>query len=983
MSEITSPGLDQAFQPECPWDVFDTQWYTATYLRQPGAGRLSDAAVHYAEKGAAAGCSPNPYFDESFYLERYPEIRAAVAAGRFASGFQHYREFGFATHDPHWLFSEAFYRARRPDLTSEVLATFDLRNGYHHFIVAGQAEAISGSVFFDRDAIETSQWDSLQPFSAFLAGRLTAGAKLSWYFDASWYLAIYEEVEPQIASGLYQSALHHFLTNPEPARFNPSPDFDEIFYRTQYPDVAQKIREGTLRCGALHFLEFGRFEDRRPSPWFDPAHYLQHQVVVADIKARLALTGYDHYVRHGRALGLSTLPPPHLNAVTEAEGKTIFARQARIAASQRFAIPDLAGGAQPDISVIIAAYNQFDMTMQTLLSLSASTGIRYEVILIDNASTDEVRRIEAHVTGLRVLHNSENLGFLHAANQGLGLASGRHVLLLNNDVTLNHTALSLACARLDAAPDIGAVGGKVLRTHGLLQEAGSFVFSNGSCFGYGRDGDPAAPEYNFVRDVDFCSGVFLMVRGTLMRELGGLDPAYAPAYCEEVDLCARMWQAGYRVVYDPGVVINHLEFGSSRNPDAPRALMRRNRDILVERQRVWLSGKTLPDLALALHARSVQRRTRVLFIEDTVPYNHIGSGFPRAASIVQSLVDLGCDVTVFPMNAMLDPPVDLRQGFAETVEVLWDRDLSSAPALFAERETFYDVVWLSRAHNFHRLASVLAGRWGPLRHAHVILDTEALGANREAAKAMLAGTPFDADRALRLEMKFASFARDVIAVNQAEADQLSAMGLQRVHVLGHGLRATPTPRLFADRCDILALGSLYSDRTPNFDGLRWFIDEVWPLIHSEQPEARLLIAGFTAPGLDVATRLHGPNIEHLGFVANTAPLFDQARVFVAPTRYAAGISQKLFDAAAHGLPAVATTLLESQLDWEKEALLAHDPADPQGFADAVLRLYRTEALWQRTRDAGLRQIETKAASAHFTGVIERIIGMTARQTMPR
>lgn len=107
------------------------------------------------------------------------------------------------------------------------------------------------------------------------------------------------------------------------------------------------------------------------------------------------------------------------------------------------------------------------------------------------------------------------------------------------------------------------MGGKLIRTNMRLQEAGSIIWRDGATYGYLREDDPNLTTANFVRDVDYCSAAFLMVRTTLLRRLGGYDPRYTPAYFEDADLCVRILKAGMRIVYDPDVVIEHLEFGSS------------------------------------------------------------------------------------------------------------------------------------------------------------------------------------------------------------------------------------------------------------------------------------------------------------------------------------------------------------------------------------------------------------------------------------
>jgi GT2 family glycosyltransferase len=936
--------------------------------------------LHYTLLGIARGQSPNPYFDESWYLSTYPDVRDVIANGAFPSGFAHYCATGYLSRNPHWLFNDHMYRARRGDLSFEELSSNGLRNGYHHYLIAGQNEGSTGSMFFDPAVLQDIAGIVDVPFTTLLTAPWLGNLKLSHYFDPDWYMAMYEDVEDAIADGLYGCALHHYLCNPTPQNYAGSPDFDEAFYGSRYPDIGEAIRAGALRNGYTHFVEHGRSEDRQPSPWFDPTVYKGDKSVAQDLRDNPTLTAFDHYLRYGRRRGLATVQAPHRRSVeqrpgTEEAGKDIFARMAHLWASSAasagiaFDTP-----ATPDISVVMCAFNHYDLTIQTLLHLSGSTGVSFEVILIDNASLDATRHIERCVKGLRLIRNTTNAGFLLATNQGIAAARGRYVLLLNNDVILPPNALLLAMKRLEGDLTVGAVGGKVVRTHGQLQEAGCMLFSNGSALGYGRDRDPYDPEFNFVRDVDYCSGVFLMLPAPVLAELGGLDVDYAPAYYEETDLCVRVWKRGLRVVYDPAVVIIHLEFGSSRNPDAPRALMRRNRDIFVAKHRDWLGAKMLPNLRAAINGRTATRRPRVLLIEDTIPYRHIGSGFVRSADVVASLVDIGCDVTVYPMNPVVPQP-DPREGFDETVELLWNHDITHAAAFLAERETYYDHVWVCRAHNLHRLTSVIgSGNWGPFTHAHVVLDTEALACNREAAFATLEGSATDIGRALRRELRQSYLVQDICCVNEMEAQQLRDAGLPRVHVLGHAMEARPTPNGFAARRDILALGSLYAADTPNFDGLRWFISEVWPLVRAALGDVRLLVAGYVADGLDAAGLLAGPGVVHLGFVEDARELYNEARVFLAPTRFAAGIPFKVHEAASMGVPVMATDLLARQLGWQAGLdIVACSAGKPAVFGGMLMALYSDEILWNTIRNEALERIKTECSCDAFTSKIGRIL----------
>lgn len=971
---------DEAKAPPCPWLDFDAEWYAARHLRRHVAGEPTDPQEHYARVGLARGYGPNPFFDEAWYRATYADARAAIRRGHFASGFAHYCAVGFATHNPHWLFDERLYLAKRPDVTSKGLQASGLRNGYHHYLIAGQNEGASGSPFFDPVLFAEATGIADQPFTALVTAPALTTLRLSPYFDPAWYQAMHPEVGHLVAEGRYQGALHHYLTNPTPAAFAGSADFDEAYYRARNKDVAADLDAGRLRTGYQHFLLAGRLEGRRPSPWFDPVFYRGLADVASALTEDPLLTPFDHYLRTGKALGLPTLPPPHLvppaqRAGTEAAGRDIFARMAHLRADLawrgglRFDRPDA-----PDVSVVIVGFNQFDLTMQTLDSLAASRGVSFEVVFVDNASTDETRRIEGHAPGMTVLRNELNEGFVYGANQGIEAARGRHVLLLNNDVLIDPHALRHARDRLDHDPGIGAVGGRIVRTHGALQEAGCIVFRDGGTMGYGRDADPFDPQYDFVREVDFCSGVFLMIPRAALDRVGLLDEEYAPAYYEEVDLCARLWQAGLRVVYDPAILVQHLEYGSSRNPDAPRALMRHNRNVFLARHGDWVAGKCVPDPAMALEGRAARRRRRVLFIEDVVPYRHLGSGFGRAADIVASLAALDCDVTVLPVNPSDLPPGRKRAGFPETVEILHDHELSRVPAFFAAREGYYDTVWLCRAHNLARLASVVGGAWGPLRHARVVLDTEALASNRLAALAELEGRAFDLGAALARELTLARIPDALVCVTAQERRQAEALGFPVVTELGHAMTARPGATPFAQRRDILALGSLHAADTPNADGLLWFITQVWPRVRAAIAGVRLLIGGYAGPGIDAAALFAAEGVEHLGFVEDPAPFYDQARVFLAPTRFSAGAPFKVLEAAAAGLPVMATAPLARQLGWEADAIASADAADPAAFAAALMALYTKQAQWKRVRAGALARIEAECDPAQFRARVGEIIG---------
>ncbi|WP_370636627.1 glycosyltransferase family 2 protein [Komagataeibacter sp. FNDCF1] len=694
------------------WAVFDPAWYCARYAPVLDMMGVDAASAHefYDTHGATLGHSPNAFFDEIWYCATYPEVADGITQGAWRSGFAHYLQVGLRTHSPHWLFDEQAYRATYPDVTLAMMDSQGYRNGYDHYLRAGDGEMRTGSCFFDPAAylalVPGSGRDAAaHPFVDYmLRGMPTVMDKaVSVYFDAEWYVQTYPGVQAEMERGEWQSALHHYLCNTTPVAFDPGPFFSESFYGAVNPDVLAAVECGELRNGYAHFLADGVFEQRKPCSMFDLAEYMRIPAVQADIAAGRARDGFGHYL-----VTRPDLRPPPPPPVTEEQARALFRHMCAVR------LPLLLGGridfssdAPPELSVIIIAHNQFAMTMSTLASLRANHHGPMQVLVVDSGSRDGVASIEQHVRGIEVLRFAGNIGFLRGCNAALARVRAPATLYLNNDVDLQFGAIANALARLGADDTTGAVGARVVRTHGMLQEAGSIIWRDGSVQGYMRDAHPAVPEAGFVRAVDFCSGVFLMVRTDVLRVLEGFDEGYAPAYFEETDLCVRIRMLGYTIMYDPAVCLVHYECGTSDSTSAAR-LIARNSALFTRTHARPLRRKLLRHDALQARARHADGGQRhILFIEDRLPLRHLGSGFTRSNDIIATLAELGYQVTVYPIFRPIEDAATLAASFPPGVEIIHDRELPDLPDFLNARAGCFDAIWIARTHNAARVASIL------------------------------------------------------------------------------------------------------------------------------------------------------------------------------------------------------------------------------------------------------------------------------------
>jgi glycosyltransferase involved in cell wall biosynthesis len=173
----------------------------------------------------------------------------------------------------------------------------------------------------------------------------------------------------------------------------------------------------------------------------------------------------------------------------------------------------------------------------------------------------------------------------------------------------------------------------------------------------------------------------------------------------------------------------------------------------------------------------------------------------------------------------------------------------------------------------------------------------------------------------------------------------------------------PSPRSFDRRLGFLFVGAIHEEASPNGDSVIWFLEEILPKIREELGDD----VPFTVAGVNKSERvrqLAGATVRLAGRVADLSELYDAARVFVAPTRFAAGIPHKVHEAAAKGVPTVATPLLAAQLGWSEGGPLLV-AGDAQEFARQCVVLYKNPQLWSRLRHAGLERIRKECSSEAF------------------
>lgn len=601
----------------------------------------------------------------------------------------------------------------------------------------------------------------------------------------------------------------------------------------------------------------------------------------------------------------------------------------------------------PLVSIIIPVYNQIEATEKCLISLfSIRYEANFEVIVVNDASNDGTLIALKKYQNLKIVSNNKNLGFVESCNNGLNHAIGKYVLFLNNDTIVLDGGVSNLLRCFDI-PKCGLAGSMLIYPDGILQEAGGVVWKDGGGLNFGRNNELTYPDYNYVREVDYCSGASIMLERSTLIDVGGFDSLFSPGYYEDTDLAFRIRKAGLKVIFQPESKIVHFE-GKSSGTDLTKGMKRYqviNKEKFVKRWQAELS-QLEQSISITNLFHNRQKKARVLLVDSFIPTPDKDSGSKDASLIIDALNQAGYEITFLPTEEILYKYKYWSSLTQRGVRVLYLRKPGDYLGWLDTCREQFNFCIISRYSNFHRCATKIRALNSGVKVFFDTVDLHFLREQREAEhehnlEKLKIIHQLEHSEIAAIESADYTYVRSV-----HEIDLLAKRAKGKVGLLPICRELYQPKQEFSKRMGLIFIGGF--KHKPNIDAIRYFTQEIWPIILESRPNATLYIAGSNSHLLlqaGVNTNLPGINL--IGYVENLHLAFEKHKVNIAPLTYGAGTKGKVISSLCSGIPCVSTSIGSEGivgLEHRKNILIADNPKD---FAECCIELIEDKDLWSK------------------------------------
>ena len=648
------------------------------------------------------------------------------------------------------------------------------------------------------------------------------------------------------------------------------------------------------------------------------------------------------------------------------------------------------------IGIIIPAYGKVDYTLRCLASLLKDLIIHANAIkdkyFVDIVIVDDCHPLKeghdylgdiADKSFIKFKVNDVNLGFLNSCNNAVNYLDKtvEYICFLNNDTQCMPGWLVGLVDTFDQENNVGIVGSQLISADKSLQEAGGIVWNDASAWNFGRNAQFDDPEFAFLRNVDYISGASLMIKAQLWRECGGFDTRYSPAYYEDTDLCIKIRTLGYKVLYQPTSKLVHYE-GVSCGTDTSQGIKKYqeiNKTKFLDKWKGYLNtlSKNGEDIWISQNRGTVGS---CLIIESLLLTPNKDAGSLFMINNCFALRELGYCVTYIPANNFCYMKDIANNMGSRGIEVLAHPRVKSPDDLRNIFNSFpmqykrsFDVVVIARPENIV-FVDVIREAFPSSKIIYYTHDLHYLRMTRAATRlpSYEQSEYYKEIEAIKAK-EFSIFGRVDLVVHVSEAEQEVATA--ELHhnstVLRPAYELVNVNKLDSGvNSDVIFIGNFL--HTPNAEGMRWFVQDIMPILVKTRPDIVVNIVGQNPPKFLLDS--FKENFRILGYVEDLNSLISSASVAIAPLLSGAGVKGKILSSLSAGLPVVTTAVGAEGIivgPQDCKALLVADVAGD--FANAIIKIIDLDRHeYQSLREDAFKFIDASFSSRRLVSSFKNI-----------
>ncbi len=610
----------------------------------------------------------------------------------------------------------------------------------------------------------------------------------------------------------------------------------------------------------------------------------------------------------------------------------------------------------PIISIVIPVHNGTWITYRCLRALQRNQDtVPFEVIIVDDASTDQTKMLLDNLRGVRVIRNFENMGYLRSTNLGATLARGKFIALLNNDTEPISGWLDELYAVMEKEPRIAIAGSTLIYPDGRLQESGGQIFSNGNAWNLGRGSDPNKSEFRFSREVDYCSAAAILVRSDFWTKVNGFDERYIPAYCEDSDLSMSAWNNGYSVVVCPTSWVIHYEGLSHGN--SPALGIKKHQIVNSEK----LLAKWTSELSAHWHDIGVPRleATRnsqgiIIICDRQAPSKVRDAGSVRTLQIINHLKSLNYHVI---FTAMDNSTNEIELALLEKKGIEVHRSKESLVHSLENRRSRVKLFWLIREEVIDYFSSDLRQLSDRVPLVADLLDLDyKYSKNFIEIKKNQSRLIENADLTLLCSNVEIAFVRKL----NPSSNVLELWAEYEIPDKSHDWSVSD---------GLLFVGGFRHQ--PNVEAMTYFVRDILPKIRRGAPNIEVNVIG-TGLESEVVDLLKSNDVNYLGRVDDLGSIYLRSKVVIAPLLTGRGRKGKIGEALSWGTPVVTTSVGAEGFDFKNgvDAFIADDAGI---FAEHVLSLIGNQELWESSSINAYKYADKNLSSSQFLMQIRKIL----------